>query len=165
MASQDVTVNKCSVDQLQSLSLMFPDPQRSLDNMKRTYYTLLSVTKKTVQKIYIQDLIRHGFQTKNTQFVLKRLVRCSKSETFRSAENVKVVNRTLMLMVLMDATEDLRETYRLAGKRIKSLFKFAKNRLGTGPSKLFKDSFFDIVRKSRESVWSKERKREKGNLI
>ena len=113
------------------------------------------ITKKMIQKIFIKDLLQRGLQTKNTEFVVKSLMKHSKSTAFQSLENVEHLNRTLMLMVLMDATEDLSETYRLAGKRIKSLFKFAKNRLGTGPSKLFKDSFFDIVRKSRESVWSK----------
>ena len=90
MMSQHVTNNQFPVGQLQQLSLLFPDPVGSLNNMKRTFSTLLSVTKKTAQKIFIQDLIKCNLQTKNTEFVVRRLIHHSKSQVFQSMNDANV---------------------------------------------------------------------------
>ena len=75
MVSRQMTSLQCSVDQLRQLSLMFPDPPGSLNNMERTFNTLLSVTKKTVQKIFIQDLMQRNLQMKNTEYIKTQQVR------------------------------------------------------------------------------------------
>ena len=161
MVSLRVTKEQFSVDQIQRLSLMFPDPHGSFNYMKRTYSILFSVTKKTVQKIYIQDLLQRGLQTKNIEFVVKKMIRHSKSEVFRSEKNVKELNRTLMMAVLMDAAADLDETNSLAGKKMKSLFKYARNALSVGSFRLFKEHFFELLRSTREAIWSEGRRKNK----
>ena len=132
MVSHTVTKFRFPVDQIQRISVMFPDSIGSFNNMKRTYSILFSVTKKKVQQIFIQDLLQRGLQTKNTEFVVKKIMRHTKSEAFQSEKNVMELSSTLMQVVLMDATADLDETDRLAGTKLGSLFKYAKKNLCIG---------------------------------
>ena len=116
MLLHTVTVEQSPVDQLRNLSFLFPDPQRSLNNMKRTYYSLLSVTKKTAQKIFLQDLLQRDLLTQSASYVVRCIVRSSKSTSFKTERNVADVRRAIMRMEVSDAIEDLHEADLKAGR-------------------------------------------------
>ena len=157
MVSHTVTKFRFPVDQIQRISVMFPDSIGSFNNMKRTYSILFSVTKKKVQQIFIQDLLQRGLRTKNTDFVVEKIMRHTKSEAFRSEKNIMELSRSLMLVVLNDATADLEETDRMARKKLDSLIKYAKKNLIVNSFKLFKEEFFEILRSYREVLWAERR--------
>ena len=100
---------------LRRLVSVFPDPVGSLPMMTRTFFNLLKVTKKTVQSNYLRKLQMKNLETQHCSFLIKTMMKNSKSEAIKRHENIESIKKVLMSVTLQDAIDDLRETRESSG--------------------------------------------------
>ena len=103
--------------------------------------------------MYLKDLLKHDLRTQNADYVVRCIIRSCKSDFFKSKGNIIEIDRTIMAIAISDAAEDLKRTDEIAGKKMKFLLKYTKHKLDKDSFGSFKQLFFNLIRKSRESLW------------
>ena len=111
------------------------------------FHTYLKVTKKILQRNYLQKLFKLGLHTAHSMFVTKKMMRSYKTNERDWNYNYRITSGSVMAMCVDDSVRDLEWMKKIA--RDKSTVCFDKIRLMTNRMnfKKFKDGFFELVLK------------------
>ena len=130
----------------------FPDPQGFHRQMMKTLNSMIKVTKKIMQRNFLEKLIKLKLLSQNAEHLVNHLIRANKSKCKSSLRNRMVAGNIIMNLQLRDACIDLEETDEEAGVNITETLAYCKT---NNPQCYtdFKKDFFKVASQFREREW------------
>ena len=136
-------------------SLFIPRLPGLLQQLFGAFYSLMKVTKKILQRNYLEKLLKLGLQTTHSQFITKKMIRSFKTNISDEDYdyNFKMVNNQIMKMCLDDAIRDLNRARKIASDQSKECLNVVKSVTRRKIFKTFKNVYCSIVQYQRDCLW------------